>query len=252
MGNSIGPRAILVCVMCFTLVALAACGGSRPLPPVVERDAAPPRRIDFHIVAPGETLYSIGWRYGLDVSRLAHANNLGDGSRIRAGQRLTLDLSRVPGPSASGIVQAPTQKRTPTTTDTPHRPTIPSQPLASQWRWPAQGPVVTRFGSGAVAHKGIDIRGEFGEPVVATNNGVVVYAGSGLIGYGNLIILKHNERYLSAYGHNSRLLVAEGQRVKAGEQIAEIGDSGTDFAKLHFEVREYGRPVDPIALLPRR
>jgi lipoprotein NlpD len=102
-----------------------------------------------------------------------------------------------------------------------------------------------------VQHKGIDIRGELGEPVYAVNSGKVVYAGSGLVGYGNLLIIKHSDRYLSAYAHNSRLLVGEGKIVKAGDRIAEIGDSGTDSVKLHFEIRCDGEPIDPLRILPQ-
>jgi lipoprotein NlpD len=118
------------------------------------------------------------------------------------------------------------------------------------WRWPASGPV-TRGYSGSV-HKGIDIGGARGDPVVAVAAGKVVYAGTGIVGFGELLIIKHNEVYLSAYGHNDRLLVSEGEVVKAGQTIAEKGSSGTDTVKLHFEIRKEGKPVDPQRLLPRR
>ena len=118
------------------------------------------------------------------------------------------------------------------------------------WRWPAEGRVSRGF-SGSV-HKGIDIAGTRGEAVVATAAGKVVYAGTGIVGFGELLIVKHNEQYLSAYGHNDRLLVAEGDTVSAGQKIAEKGSSGTDTVKLHFEIRKDGKPIDPIRLLPRR
>jgi lipoprotein NlpD len=118
------------------------------------------------------------------------------------------------------------------------------------WRWPASGPV-TRGYSGSV-HKGIDIGGARGDPVVAVAAGKVVYAGTGIVGFGELLIIKHNEVYLSAYGHNDRLLVSEDEVVKAGQTIAEKGSSGTDTVKLHFEIRKEGKPVDPQRLLPRR
>jgi lipoprotein NlpD len=118
------------------------------------------------------------------------------------------------------------------------------------WRWPAQGEVVRRF-SGTV-HKGIDIGGAAGDPVQAVAAGTVVYAGAGIPGYGELIIVRHNERYLSAYGHNERLLVGEGDTVAAGQRIATRGSSGTDSVKLHFEIRDRGKPVDPLGLLPPR
>ncbi|WP_372763625.1 peptidoglycan DD-metalloendopeptidase family protein, partial [Litorivivens sp.] len=101
------------------------------------------------------------------------------------------------------------------------------------------------------AHKGIDIAGNMEQPVSAAADGVVVYAGSGLVGYGKLLIVKHNERFLSAYAHNNRLLVKEGDQVKQGKVIARMGDTGTDGVKLHFEIRKDGKPVDPVALLPK-
>ena len=118
------------------------------------------------------------------------------------------------------------------------------------WRWPTSGSV-TRGYSGSV-HKGIDIGGARGDPVVAVGAGRVVYAGTGIAGFGELLIVKHNEVYLSAYGHNDRLLVSEGEVVTAGQTIAKKGSSGTDTVKLHFEIRKEGKPVDPQRLLPRR
>ena len=118
------------------------------------------------------------------------------------------------------------------------------------WRWPTSGPV-TRGYSGSV-HKGIDIGGARGDQVVAVAAGKIVYAGTGIVGFGELLIVKHNEIYLSAYGHNNRLLVREGETVKAGQQIAEKGSTGTDTVKLHFEIRKEGKPVDPRRLLPKR
>ena len=105
---------------------------------------------------------------------------------------------------------------------------------------------------GNATRQGIAIGGSSGQPVVAAADGVVVYSGSGLVGYGELIIVKHNEQWLSAYGHNRVRLVAEGQKVKAGQQIAEMGRSGTDREKLHFEIRYNGKPVDPLLYLPKR
>ena len=112
------------------------------------------------------------------------------------------------------------------------------------------GPVTRGFQ--ANVHKGIDIGGERGDPVRAVADGVVVYAGTGIVGFGELLIVKHNDVYLSAYGHNDRLLVGENAVVRAGQTIAEKGSSGTDTVKLHFEIRQEGKPVDPLRLLPKR
>lgn len=137
---------------------------------------------------------------------------------------------------------------------------VPARPQApvtlgpvKSWQWPARGQVIRTFAPGNATNpsKGIDIAGQVGQPVVAAAAGEVVYAGSGLQGYGQLLLIRHNSTYVTAYGHNQRLLVQEGQMVRAGEKIAEMGSSGTDRVKLHFEIRKDGKPVDPQQLLPR-
>lgn len=122
--------------------------------------------------------------------------------------------------------------------------------FTGRWRWPAPGKIIRAY-SGSV-HKGIDIVGERGDPVVAVADGKVVYAGTGISGYGRLLIVKHDETYLSAYGHNDTLLVSEGDAVQGGQRIARMGDSGTDSVKLHFEMRRNGKPIDPQSLLGKR
>ena len=146
----------------------------------------------------------------------------------------------------------------PVVTKSPSAPVTSGRPASTQvslgpvaaWRWPTSGKVVREF-SGTV-HKGIDIDGKTGDPVKAVAPGIIVYSGSGIVGYGNLLIVKHNELYLSAYGHNRRLLVKEGESVKAGQQIAEKGSSATNTVKLHFEIRREGKPINPNKLLPQR
>lgn len=118
------------------------------------------------------------------------------------------------------------------------------------WAWPATGKVVNGFNESS--NKGVDIAGQVGDPVMASAPGKVVYVGSGLRGYGNLVIIKHNATYLSAYAHNQKILVKEGQSVKRGQEIATLGDSDADRAKLHFEIRRQGKPVDPLKYLPKR
>lgn len=132
----------------------------------------------------------------------------------------------------------------------PAPPPLNPQGKVSAWLWPASGPVTRGYQSNV--HKGIDIGGERGDPVRAVADGVVVYAGTGIVGFGELLIVKHNDIYISAYGHNDRLLVGENAVVRAGQTIAEKGSSGTDTVKLHFEIRKEGKPVDPLKLLPRR
>ncbi len=131
--------------------------------------------------------------------------------------------------------------------------TGPAQTVAGiAWRWPANGRVVNRYVAGDPARQGVDIQGALGQPVVATADGEVVYSGNGLIGYGELVIVKHSNEFLSAYGHNRKRLVAEGDRVRAGQQIAEMGRSASALDLLHFEIRRAGKTVDPLTFLPRR
>ena len=128
-------------------------------------------------------------------------------------------------------------------------PSVPSYG-APAWRWPARGQIVGRYVAGDQTRQGIDIAGSAGQEVVAAGDGVVVYSGAGLVGYGELIILKHSDEWLSAYAHNRKRLVGEGARVKAGDVIAEMGRTGASRDMLHFEIRRNGKPVDPLQHLP--
>ncbi|CAH0527119.1 murein hydrolase activator NlpD [Vibrio hippocampi] len=120
----------------------------------------------------------------------------------------------------------------------------------SKWIWPTKGRVIKNFSAGNQGNKGIDIAGQRGQAIIATAGGTVVYSGNALRGYGNLVIVKHNDSYLSAYAHNDRLLVTEGQSVKAGQKIATMGSSGTSSVRLHFEIRYKGKSVNPKRYLP--
>ncbi len=219
----------------------------------------------------GDTLYSIAFRFGWDWKALAAHNGIAAPYLIRVGQVIRFGSAgatsrpTIARPAAPVVNPAPVQRPgTPVQTPTQVRPaapvvstpaTTPVQPVqrsASGWSWPANGTVIGRFSSNGSLNKGIDIAGDLGQPVLAASDGSVVYAGSGLRGYGELVIIKHSDTYVSAYGHNRRLLVQEGQQVKAGQAIAEMGSTGTDRVKLHFEIRRQGKPVDPLQYLPRR
>nr|WP_256583033.1 peptidoglycan DD-metalloendopeptidase family protein [Pseudomonas sp. HMWF032] len=220
----------------------------------------------------GDTLYSIAFRFGWDWKALAARNGITPPYLIRVGQVIRFDGAQPPSqppvvvtapsvvaPPSGNRPTAPVQNRpapTPPPASAKTTPSVtalpPSQRSASGWLWPTNGPVIGRFSSNGSLNKGIDIAGELGQPVLAASDGSVVYAGSGLRGYGELVIIKHSDTYVSAYGHNRRLLVQEGQKVKAGQKIAEMGSTGTDQVKLHFEVRRQGKPVDPLQYLPRR
>lgn len=226
----------------------------------------PPVYWGRHVVKSGETLYSIAWRYGRDYRELGNANGIAPPYHIKAGQVIRLDLrGRVPANSTASrpsVAAKPPPKPTPSTSARPRVEKAPraDQSLAKQtqvvssiqWRWPNIGPVIAGYSSSGKVNKGIDISGAVGDPVRAAASGSVVYAGSGLLGYGNLIIINHDEHFLSAYAHNRKILVQEGENVRAGQLIAEMGSSGANEVKLHFEIRKNGNPVDPSYYLPPR
>lgn len=205
-------------------------------------------------VRQGDTLYAISRRTNVSPLDLASWNNISSPDTIYPGQTLKLypgggTVASRPAPASSGGASAPA----PTSTRPAPVVTAPT-PAASgfNWRWPADGVVVGNFVPGETTKQGIDIGGSNGQAVKAAADGVVVYSGSGLVGYGELIIIKHNEQWLSAYGHNRKRLVNEGQIVKAGQQIAEMGRSGATRDMLHFEIRYNGKPVDPLIYLPKK
>jgi lipoprotein NlpD len=198
---------------------------------------------DTHIVRRGETLYSIAFRYGKSPSDISRWNRLGDGSLIYPGQVLRLKPSS--GSRTAG------QTRSTSRPPAKPLPKIPAQP-APKWAWPTRGRINVQFGAKPGPGTGVLIDGKAGQPIVAAASGHVVYAGSGLIGYGQLIILKHNDTYLSAYGYTASLLVKEGQEVKKGQRIATMGEGPERKPRLHFEIRRNGEPVNPRPFLPRQ
>jgi lipoprotein NlpD len=162
--------------------------------------------------------------------------------------------SSYPAPAAAPPPIQPAQPRTQPQAAAPASAPVAAPPPGppGSWQWPSSGKMFLGFTTGQQPHKGIDIAGAIGDPVLAARNGTVVYAGDGVRGYGNLLIIKHDAVFLSAYAHNSKLLVKEGESVRGGQKIAELGDSATDRPKLHFEVRKQGNPIDPLQVLPRR
>lgn len=232
-----------------------------PEPVVPEPGAGTPARgaaAHVYTVKRGDTLHSIAFAAGTDWVTLARLNGISAPYTIYPGQRLRVTTA-TPGQAAASRPSAvPATRTAPSSSPSatvPHTapPAATALPaIPGGWHWPGSGRLLQGFTGGTDPHKGIDIGGKLGDPVVAARGGTVVYAGSGVRGYGNLLIIKHDVQWLSAYAHNSKLLVAEGQTVQAGQRIAEMGDSGTDRVKLHFEVRRQGNPVDPLQVLPRR
>lgn len=243
----------------------------------------------YHVVA-GDTLYSIAFRHQMDYRELARINGIGSPYTIYPGQELrlhgapaalaqtashrapvvaviapppaavapavvaavaavapTASSSLTPANSAAASTSAPVSANTAVISGGPTRSVD-----GIVWRWPVDGPLLAGFEADEPGRQGVDIGGRMGQPVYAAAAGVVVYSGSGLTGYGELIIIKHSDSYLSAYGHNSVRLVKEGENVVAGQEIAEMGNSGAPRVELHFEIRKDGKPLNPQDFLPRR
>ena len=223
----------------------------------------------YYSVKPGDTLIRIGLENGQSWRDIARWNSLENPNLIEVGQVLrVLPPNAAPVTTvAAGVITRPVTSTAVTGSTVPPAaapaPGTAVAPLAAapasaaaagdddlSWIWPAQGTLLSGFDE--IKNKGVDIGGALGEPVLAAADGKVVYVGASLRGYGNLVILKHNNTYLTAYAHNQLLLVKEDQTVRRGQKIAEMGSSDTDRVKLHFEVRRQGKPVDPVKYLPAR
>lgn len=240
-----------------------AAATTAPAAPVTATSVAPARADGAtYLVRQGDTLYSIAFANNLDVRSLALANNLAAPYTIFPGQRLNLSagglsaaaidaVPRIPA-SPAGEAAPATGQRPQAAIDARRTGSVSTRTVEGvTWQWPADGRLLSTF-SDSGASRGIDIAGTRGEPVFAAADGDVVYAGSGIQGAGNLLILRHNQRHLSAYMYNSSMLVAEGDQVRAGDKIAEIGTGPSGRDLLHFEVRVDGNPVDPVRYLPNR
>lgn len=247
-------------------------------------------RPQTYVVQKGDTLYSIAFNYGLDYREIAELNSIHNHGIIHVGKELRLPSAststvvrtmveskslEVPVKSQPMVVKLPyteqavaqiekmqedLQKSEPVmVTKIQSKPEIKPEAKIDgvtdddgstlEWSMPTSGTLISEF-SETASRKGIDIAGKLGQAVVASSAGKVVYSGSGLRGYGKLVIIKHNKAYLSAYAHNDQLLVKEGQNVSKGQKIAEMGNTDTDQVSLHFEIRRFGKPVDPAKYLP--
>ncbi len=219
-----------------------------------------------YTVQPGDTLFKIAQSYGVTVQAIATSNNITDPSQLRVGQVLVVNGS-------SAVAQAPVVPVTPvqpTTTgvvDSPSTaPVSAPSPVASNssvatksprandanlinWGWPTQGTIIQSFTTNT---KGVDLEGKIGDPINAAADGKVMYAGNGVRGLGNLILLGHSNGFITAYAHNDTLLVKTGEEIKKGQRIATLGQSDTTSPRLHFEIRRRGTPVNPLSYLPER
>lgn len=237
----------------------------------------------YHRVQKGETVYSIGFLYGQEYQQIAAWNDLDPSDTLTPGQRLRVAppshvterirlrqgeaavAERSPSTPAAedrvvvtAIPDQPQRRALPQPVPAqpvpqPPRPAAPATPRAQgavQWLRPTDGKVLKGYSAEAIGNKGVDFGGRLGQPVRAVSGGKVVYSGDGLINYGNLIIVKHDERYLSAYGHNEQLRVREGDSVAAGQHIADMGRGPDGTVMLHFEIRYNGKPVDPLRYIP--
>lgn len=260
------------------LLSLGACNKSWA--PVEDRSVSRgsyQMTADGHYrVKRGDSLHAIAFNYDLDWRDIASWNGISAPYVIHPGQELRLSPPQAkaavttsaakPRPSVSErpvepvvikpdtrtVAQPPAQQSPPPSnrTATAAKPVTTADP--SKWRWPVEGRLLSSFKAGDPARNGIEIAGKEGQAILASAPGEVVYSGSGLIGYGELIIIKHSDRMLSAYAHNRKRVVSEGQAVSAGEKIAEMGRDDRNRAMLHFEIRRDGTPQDPLKFLPKR
>lgn len=243
----------ILIIILLPLLASCALFSTQEPAPVVDLDNQTPIVKGIHIVRAGESLYAIAWRYGRDYREIAIENHIPAPYRIYPGQKLSLR------PPISGQNEATASAHLPKLTGKALKPkqnqsqlksTLATPIAKNDWMWPANGKIIKRYTTKGIGSKGIDIAGVRGLPVYSAGPGKVVYSGSGLRGYGQLVIIKHNDVYLSAYAHNDVLLVKEGDPVIKGQVIAKMGRTDTDQVKLHFEIRKNGQPIDPLKMLP--
>lgn len=256
-----------------TVPAVAPPEGQKPPPPGIENAGKP----GYYTIKPGDTMMRVAQETGQNWRDIARWNNIENPNLIEVGQVLRvvapgadptqvatrgvapakvearpLDAKPAAAASAPAVTapaaSAPAVAAAPPPASPPALPREPDDDV--NWMWPAGGMVVAGFDE--VRSKGLSIAGKAGDPVMAAADGRVVYAGSGLRGYGNLVIVKHNNTYLTAYAHNQALLVKEDQVVRRGQKIAEMGSSDAERVQLHFEIRRQGKPIDPARLLPPR
>jgi lipoprotein NlpD len=264
------PRLLIISLAISTVVFQSGCATRSAPAPVVDRSGGKgaslePVQAGFYRIKRGDTLLRIALDHGQSHRDIAEWNNIADMNQIEVDQVIRV----VPPRSAKAATsRVEVKQEKPSTSKDVAKPSermrdeklakneamvekSSSEPVADagiKLSWPTKGNVIDRFEEGK--NKGIDISGKSGDPINAAADGRVVYAGNSLRGYGNLVIVKHDNTYLTAYAHNKTLLVKEGDSVKRAQRIAEMGNTDADQVKLHFEVRKHGKPVDPMSYLP--
>ena len=251
------------CVVGLFVLVVQACSNSAHVP--VTDIGQAPLTAKYYTVVRGDTLFSIAWRFDFDYKKLAKANGISAPYMIKPGRRIKLSQNetariQIPNNHSKKTIRQSQKHGNPekqeNTRKAPQKGVKKSFTVKKinsgndkGWKWPLSGKVIRQFSPWSKLSKGIDIAAKIGTPVRSSRSGQVVYAGSRLKGYGNLIIIKHDDVYLSAYAHNRTILVREGDLVKQGQQIAELGQSGTQTPKLHFEIRKQGKPINPLKFL---
>ncbi len=272
---------LFIIVAAVVLNLFPACSSHQPAPVEEQSTLIKKRRLNSdgtYSVRTGDTLYAIAFHYGMDPQELARWNGIAGPYVIHPGQKLRM-LPPKPGSVTSAdssavkvsAVKPPAQARTkpaaetkPVQTSPPSAAPVSKQPQVAKpqpapvdadpksWRWPTQGRVLRGYVADNPSRNGLDITGKDGQAIIASAPGQVVYSGNGLIGYGELIIIRHSEKMLSAYAHNRVRLVKEGDQVTAGQKIAEMGRNTGNEPLLHFEIRVRGKPVNPLNYLPKK
>ena len=281
---------IIILLAIFSLLALPGCHRHHRSAPVTKQQSTiVKRQLDAdggYYVRKGDTLYAIAFSYGLDPMEVAKLNGISSPYIIYPDQKLQLKSpatgsayretssgvkitgAKTPGQVSTKTIASPTASTraapepakttpVPATSAKTAKPTSAKPPVSSKadpksWKWPTNGRVIRGFVAGDPARNGLDIAGKEGQAITASSAGQVVYSGNGLIGYGELIIVKHSEKMLSAYAHNRVRLVKEGDQVWVGQKIAEMGRSSSNEQLLHFEIRVLGKPANPLNYLPKK
>lgn len=262
------PARLSFVPLILAAVALAGCASRSERAPVadISKPAAEPASkapstAGSYVVKPGDTLYKIAQANNIQVARLSELNHITDPSQLRVGQVLKLDGAASASSPSADTDTSRSSEATTKPGDSDIKPIEPVEPIgttvaarasdaeAIDWGWPGSGKVIQGFNS---TTKGIDLEGNIGDPVNAAAGGDVMYAGNGVRGLGNLVLIGHSDGFITAYAHNDELLVKAGQTVKKGEKIATVGETDTSSPRLHFEVRRRGTPVDPLSYLPAR